>query len=119
MFAVQILMKAVVIAWSVLQQQRRWLGLPGIMTSLDEVGMLSRIADVQAHCCVPTIGDGCKARIEGRPELGNHLRQRIAEILVLAASKAVPRHDDAAAKKAIVGIKRNQGLTLVRREQVF
>src|SRR6266567_2088013 len=102
MLTVKILVQAVVVTWAVLQQQGRWLALSGIMTPFDEVIMLAGIADLKTHGRVPTIGDGRKPWIKGRPKSGNNIRQRIAEVFVFTASKAVPRHNDAAAEKNVL-----------------
>ena len=56
--AVKILMQAIVVALPVLEQQWRWLHLPGIVTSPNEVRVRLRIADLDAHRGVPTMAIG-------------------------------------------------------------
>src|SRR5258706_14221263 len=64
MFSVQILMQAVVIAFSILQQERRRPGLAGAMTAVQEFRMIVRITNGDAHHLVPAIGDAGEARIK-------------------------------------------------------
>ena len=60
--------------------------------------MLAGIAHLVPGGRVPAIGDARKRAVERLPQPGHDGRQRIAEILVLAAAEAVARHHDAAAE---------------------
>ena len=108
MLAIEVLMQAIVVAFAVLQQQRRRAGLPGGVAALQESVVAFGIADVDAHRLVPAIGDAGKLRIQRRAQLRDQVRQRIGKILVLAAAKAVASHDDAAAEARVIGIERGQ-----------
>src|SRR5271155_2239252 len=114
MLSVKVLMERVVVTSLVLEKQGCRPRLPSIVASLDEVNMLFRIADIDAHCDVPAIGNGRQPRIDGCSKIFNDLGQRIVEVLVLAPSKAMLCHDDMASKEAILRIKLSQSLTLVR-----
>ena len=57
---------------------------------------------------VPAVGDRGERRIERRAQLGDELRQRIGEVLVLAAPEAVAGHHDAAAEQRVVGVARGE-----------
>src|SRR5688572_11345272 len=98
MLAVQVLMQAVVIVRSILQQKWRRFDLPGLMTTLDEVRVAVWITHGNAHGGVPAVGNGDEMRVEDRPEFRNEIGQGIAKVFVLAASEPMPCHDDAAAE---------------------
>jgi hypothetical protein len=117
--AVEILMQAIVVTLPILQQQWRRPQLPGIMTSPDEVGVTFRVPDFIPHCGVPAIRSGREPLIEGYSQVCDDLGQRITEVLVFAAPKAMPRHHDAASKEAILWIELSQCLALVRRQDAF
>ena len=51
-----------------------------------------------AHALVPAVGDRRQVGIGGRPQRLDQGRQRVAEVLVLAPTEAVPGHDDVAAE---------------------
>jgi hypothetical protein len=89
------------------------------MAAGKEIGMSLRKPYVDSHCRIPTIGDGRKARVQGRSQIGDHPGQRIREILVLAASKAMPCHDHATAKAILFGVKPGQFPAFVRREKAL
>ena len=57
--------------------------------------------------------------VERRAQLCDQIWQRIGKIFVLAATKAVAAHDDAAAEVRIVGVERGDGAALLGREQAF
>ncbi|MGY4230972.1 hypothetical protein ACVMIH_008333 [Bradyrhizobium sp. USDA 4503] len=117
MLAIEILVQAVVVALAILQQQRRRPRLFGVMAALQERRMRRRISDIDPHRLVPTIGCRGQPRIERRPQLRDQVRQRIGEILVLAAAEAVTAHHDPAAELAVVGIQRGDGIAFLRRQQ--
>jgi hypothetical protein len=64
-FAVQVLMQAVVIVGAVPEQQRCWLDLTSLMTPFDEVDEVLGVTDVDTHRFIPTVRDRNKPRIEG------------------------------------------------------
>src|SRR5262249_23786757 len=84
---IEVLVQAVIIVGSILQQQRCWLRLAGPMTALNEVRVFFRIADIDTHGVVPAIGNGNQMRVDGRPQCCNEAGQRITKIFVLAAPK--------------------------------
>src|SRR5436190_8802182 len=115
--AAEILVQAVVVAGAIAQQQRRRAGLSRGMAAGDEVGVLCRIAHLDTHRLVPAVGDRRQARIEGSPQVGDDTGQRIAEVLVLAAAEAVPRHHDAAPEGSLGVVETGHGLTARAIEQ--
>ena len=60
MLAVEVLVQAVVVVDSILKQKRRRPHLTGIVATLDEVGVLFRIARIDSHRVIPAIGDGTR-----------------------------------------------------------
>src|SRR5437764_13305142 len=58
-------------------------------------------------------------RVERGALCGENLRQGIAEVLVLAAAEAVPRHHHAAAEKIVLRVQRGERAALRRREQAL
>src|SRR5580692_5328225 len=115
MLAVKVLMQTVVVALPILQQQRGWPLLSGIVASPEEFRMRLWIADFEAHQVVPAIGNLCQPWINGCSNFCNNLGQGTVEVLIFAPSKTMSRHDDAASKEAVVWIKRGQSLALIRR----
>src|ERR1700682_640552 len=63
MFAIEILMQAIVVTGAVLQQQRRRPALAGGMAPFQERFVAVGIADIDAHGLVPAIGDVTKLGI--------------------------------------------------------
>lgn len=61
---VEILMQAVEVPLSIVEKQRRWFLLPRIVTSLDELVVAFRVANVDPHGGIPTIRDRREAGIE-------------------------------------------------------
>lgn len=104
MLSVEILMKAVVIAFAVLEEQRRRPMLSCVMAALNEFSVSFGIAHVDVHCRIPAVGYRREMRIQRSTKFLNDLWQRIAEIFVLAAPEAMPSHDNAAAKEAVVEV---------------
>ena len=79
--------------------------------------MAIRVADVDPHRLVPAIGDGTKPCVKLGPQLRDQIGQRIGEIFVLAAAKAVAAHHDAAAEVLVVWIERHKRGAFVGRQQ--
>src|SRR5579864_135534 len=117
MLAIEVLMQAVIVAFLVLQQQRRWPELACLVAALQKCLMAFGIADVDPHRLIPAVSDGLKARIEQRAQFSNRLRQWVGEIFVFAATKSVAAHHNAAAKDLVLGIEFSQRAALVGREQ--
>lgn len=95
-FSVEILMEAVEIARFIFQKQRCRPRLARLMTALDEIGMRDGIACVDAHRLIPSIRDCGERWIQLGSQTSDQLGQGIGEVLVLAASKSVASHDNAA-----------------------
>jgi hypothetical protein len=89
------------------------------MASLDEFAVLLGITRIDTHSDIPAIGNGCEPRVERGPKPLDGIRQWIAEILVLAASEAVPSHDDAAPKETIFLIQAGECLAFLRRQDAW
>jgi hypothetical protein len=64
--AVEILVEAIEVARDVLQQQRRWAHLAGVVAPLEERRMVVGIPLVDSHAAVPFVGDACEVRIKRR-----------------------------------------------------
>lgn len=110
-------MQAVVVVRAVPQQERRRSELPRRMAARDEVRVLVRVLDLDAHRRVPAIGDGDELWIERGTQPNDELGQGVGEVLVFAASETVSRHHHPAAEEVVVRIQRDQGVTLLRAEQ--
>src|ERR1044072_4623223 len=104
MLAVQILVQAVVVIWSVFEEKWRWFLLTRLVTALDVVGVRGWVADVDAHRFVPTISDWHQMRIERRAKTSNQIGQRITEVFILSTSEAMTLHHDLASKNLFVVI---------------
>src|SRR5579883_204991 len=114
--AVQVLVQAVVVACLVLQDQRRRARLPVLCADLQEVCQLRRIGGV-AQRLRPAAGDRREAGIEARPQLLHQLRQRTAEVLVLARPEAVASHIDPTSEAGFVLVQLDQRLAFGARQQ--
>src|SRR5579872_1744893 len=119
MFAVEVLMQAVIVAFAILQEKRCRPELAGVMTACEERFVVFRISDVEAHCLVPAVGDWLKARIKQWTQFPDRRRQRIGKIFVFAAAKAMTAHYDSAAKQMIVGIEHGERAAFFSREQAL
>src|ERR1700730_238309 len=119
MLAVEVLVQAVVVVDSILKQKRRRPHLTGIVATVDEVGVLFRIARIDSHRFIPAIGDRDQMRIDRCPEFAQKIGKRIAEILVLPAPEAMPPHDDATAKDVVIGVKTGDASALLRGKKLF
>src|SRR6188472_3835592 len=91
MLAVQILVQAVVIVRAVPKQEGRRSLLLRLVAPRDELGVRARIAHIDTHRLVPSVGERSEPWIERRPQLGYELGQRVAEILVLSTAEPVSR----------------------------
>ena len=118
MFAVEVLVQAVVIVGPILEQKRCRPDLAGAMATLNEIGVFLRVAKINTHRAVPAIGDRDKMRVDSCPKACNKIGQRIAEILVLATPETMPRHHDAAAKEVVLRVQCGQCPTFARRKKV-
>ena len=103
MCAVEVLMQAVVIAGSILEHQRCWLVLAGMMTPVKELHMRRWIAHFNAHGRIPTVGNRDQMRVHSIPELSDEIRKRIPEVLIFSTAKAMAAHHDAAAEQLYRG----------------
>src|SRR5688500_9786912 len=98
MLAIEVPVEAVVVAGTILQQQRSRAFLTGRMAPLEKRGVLLRKAGLQAHPLVPSIGDRREPPVEGRAQALNQYGERIGEVAILASAEAVPGHHHVAAK---------------------
>ena len=74
------------------------------MAAREERFVLGGIAHRNAHRLVPPIRDWREAPIEAAAKRDDQLRQRIGEIFVLAAAKAMRAHHDARAEARVVRV---------------
>src|SRR5580765_4301674 len=81
--------------------------------------MRVRVAHAALHRLVPTIGDGCEPWIKRGTQAGDEFRQWVAEVLVLASSKAVLRHDDAASEMALLVVEPGYRFTFGSGQEIF
>src|SRR5450759_3222372 len=89
------------------------------MAARNKVCVRLWIARVDAHRCIPMIGDRRETCVEGSPQFRDNIGQWIAKVFVLATSKAMSPHDDMAAKHFIFRVKLGQSLAFVRRDDTF
>src|SRR5438270_13138977 len=108
MLAIEILMKAIVVALAILQEQRRGLGLPGPVTTIEESRMIVGIAHFAAERVVPAIGDRGERGIERAAQIAHDVGKGVAEIFVLATPEAMARHHDPAAEAALLVVDSGQ-----------
>ena len=79
-----------VVLGRVFEQRRRRTDLTRLMAALEERCVVTWEAHVLAHALVPLIGDRHEVGIGSRPQRLDQSRERIAEVLVLALTEAVP-----------------------------
>ena len=115
--AVDVLVQAVEVIRTVLQEERRGPGLPRLVATREERGVIGGEAHVDAECLVPAIGHLGQAWVERLPQLRDDGRQRIGEVAVFAASVAVAGHHHATAEGLISRVKFSQHRALARFEQ--
>jgi hypothetical protein len=110
--AIKILVEAVEITRSVLEQQRRRPVLSSLMTTPEKTGVFFRVLHIDTHDLVPPVGYAFEMPIEGGPEFRDDSGQGIAEVLVLAPPKAEAFHDDVAAEVLVHGVKGSESIAL-------
>jgi hypothetical protein len=66
-FPIQVLVEAVVVTRAILQQERRRTPLSRRMASLDERGVVGRVARREAHAGIPAVGHTHQPRIKRVP----------------------------------------------------
>ena len=81
--------------------------------------MQFRIALVDPHALIPTIGDVRQMRIERSAEASDRGGQRILEVAVLPFAESMPRHLDVTAEMAFLRIEFRNLLAIFRRQQLF
>jgi hypothetical protein len=112
-------METVVVAGLVLQEQRRRLPLPCRVAPGHEFRVLVGEAYRNAHHAVPPVGHRGQPAVQLGPEAGNHRRQRIVEVLVLAPAEAMPGHDHSSPEPGLGSVKPGQFPTLLGRKQTL
>ncbi len=110
---IEILVQAVVIASPVLQEQRRGLGLSGLVAKIEIFGMALRKLLPNAHALIPAVRELSQRRIKRCAQLAHQLGQWVVEIFVLAAAEAVPSHDHPASETLIRRISVHQTGALI------
>src|SRR5579871_4402889 len=106
--AIDVLMKAIEVARSGAEHQRRRPRLSFKMATAEQFveGIRKKVGALQQAC--PVIGDFGKARIEFMPQFLDERRQWIAEVLIFALAEAILGHVDAAAEEFFAGVKCDQ-----------
>jgi hypothetical protein len=84
------------------------------MTTLEEAGMIVRIADGVAHGLIPAVCDDGETRVEHGPEIRDDVRKRIGEVFVFAPPEAMLGHHDPAAEPVIDGVHVDEGCAFFR-----
>src|SRR6266498_949331 len=112
-FAIEVLMQTVVVAFPVLKQQRSRAHLSGVVTSLNEGFMLFRITNIKAHGKIPAIGIRGKLGIKSMTKPVHDPGKGIVEVLVFSAAEAMSSHDNLTAKWFVFGIKSGESATLI------
>jgi hypothetical protein len=88
------------------------------VAAVEEGVVRVRIAQIDTHLVVPVVGDRRKHRIKRGAQCGDQRRKRVREVFVLPLAEAVPGHDDAAAKAAIVGVESGDPDTFLGPQQL-
>jgi hypothetical protein len=104
MFSIQILMEAVIVARSVLEEQRRGTQLAGLVAAREEVRVFRGELDGNFHGFVPAVCYGGQLAVEVGTERLYDGRQGVMEVLVFAAAETVAGHDDLGAEEGFVGV---------------
>jgi hypothetical protein len=89
------------------------------VATLDEVGVLFRIARIDSHRVIPAIGDRDQMRIDRCPKFAQKIGKRIAKIPVLPAPEAMPPHDDATAKDVVIRVEAGDFPAVLRGKKLF
>src|ERR1700751_1031319 len=98
-------MQAVVSAGFVVQQQRRGLDLPGLVTNPQKRLMLrGKTWALVSEKVGPLVGYFGEMRINAGSERRDDFRQRIAKVFVISDPETVALHHDLAAEPACLGV---------------
>ena len=89
MLTVEVLVQAVVIAGTVLEQQRGGPCLSGDVATVEKGRVVTGKTDIDPERVVPAVGDFCERRIERCTQRRDVCGQRIGEVCVLSAMCAV------------------------------
>src|SRR5256885_15792261 len=117
MLSIDILVQAVVVAHTVLKDERRGPHLALRVAARQEVLQPVRVAHLQPHALVPEIGHRRQAQIQLLAQALQQRWQGLVEILVLAAPETVACHDDAGAKAVLPCVESGQVAALLRIQQ--
>jgi hypothetical protein len=101
LLTIEILMQTVVIARSVVEEERRGPGLPGTMTADEKCGMLVRISHIDIQGGVPAVSHAGQGRIQRMAQFRHQIGQGISKILVFTASEAVACHHDPTSEQLV------------------
>src|SRR5689334_18779425 len=82
------------------------------MAAIEERRVVMREAHVVAHTFMPLVCNRYEVEIGGSPQRLDQGWQRIAEVLVLAPTEAVPTHDYLAAEALLLMVKARDGIRL-------
>src|SRR5689334_20537095 len=88
------------------------------MAPFEERRVIMRETHRVAHTLVPLVGNGYQVAIGGSPQRLDQRWQRVAEVLVLAPTEAVPTHDDVAAEALLLMVKTRDGVRLGVRQEI-
>src|ERR1700733_13198397 len=77
---IEVLVQAVEVAGNILQQQRRWTRLTGIVTSLKKRCVVVGIALGKSHPAIPLIGDRRKRGVQCGSHFSDDIGKRIFEV---------------------------------------
>src|SRR5947207_4315838 len=116
--AVQVLVQAVVVAGPVFEQERRRPLLPGFVTLLEIGGERGWKPPLLVQPLPPAIGNRREMRVDRLAQSFDRARQRIPEILILAAAKSVTLHYHATAKYLFPGVERGDFSARFPRQQL-
>src|SRR5215213_994130 len=114
MFTIQVLMKTVVIAGLIFEEQRCRFILARLMAALNEAGVRGWVANVNAGCVVPTIRDWDQMRIKRRAQSCDQIGKWIAEVAILSTSEAMTLHHNMTAEELFVLIEGTNTVAFIR-----
>lgn len=115
--AIEILMQAVVVPFTVAQDERRGSILPGGMAAGEIVSMVSRIVRRQAQPGTPLASDGRESSIKRYPPDGQPFWQRVGKVLIFPSAKTMAGHHDAATVTVAARVIRLRQLSALARSQ--
>ena len=87
------------------------------MAVLQIVLVLRRVFALFTQRVRPVIRDRRQYGVEPPPQRRHMARQRVAQVLVLAAAEVMSLHDDPRAEMAFIRVKRTQRFAVIRIEQ--